>query len=109
MRLILLIVLFLTVFAHTLDYCEVEDQDVNLYTFSDEVQKLPLYKYIRGFDLDFSTSDAQLSWIFKPYQETDAGKVELGPGYVIVDIDGRDDQNLQWAKEGVVLAQRGEK
>jgi len=52
-RFSLFIILFLALSAHSIDYCEVEDKEVNLYIYPDEVQQLPLYKYVRGFNLDF--------------------------------------------------------
>lgn len=72
-----LVLLFtvLTISAMSLNYCEVEDPVVQLYIFQNETQQLPLYKYIRGFNLDFNTSDENIIEIIEPYKVVDNGSL----------------------------------
>lgn len=104
-----LLLALLLVTSYSYSFCEVESAELKVYTTHQQIQKIPLDKHIRGFNLDFTSSDQTIVSIFEPYHIADKGEVSIRAGYTVVNVDGRNSNTNVWSRHGILFAQGGEK
>lgn len=80
-----------------------------MFTTQKEIQQIPLSKHIRGYDLDFSSSDEKVIQVFEPYHVADQADVTIKAGYSMINVDGRNSDTHLWARQGILFAHGGEK
>lgn len=78
-----------------------------MFTTQKEIQQIPLSKHIRGYDLDFSSSDEKVIHVFEPYHVADIADVTIKAGYSMINVDGRNSDTHLWARQGIMFAHGG--
>jgi hypothetical protein len=101
--------LALLIVSNCFEFCEVENSIVKVFTTQAEMQQMALDKYIRGFDLEFSSSDDKTVSVFEPYHVISKGDVTIKAGYAVVNVDGKNSNTKIWSRQGVLFAQGGER
>lgn len=99
----------LLVAAQCISFCEVEAPHVQVFTTTNEIQQIALDKHIRGYDLDFTSSNDSVISVFEPYHIADKADVTIKAGFAIVNVDGKNSNNRLWGRDGILFAIGGEK
>lgn len=73
------------------------------------MQQMNLDKYIRGYDLEFTSSDDTIISVFEPYHPISKADVTIKAGYSIVNVDGKNSNTKVWSRQGIIFAQGGDR